>query len=247
MFENWTGKRYWLIGASDGLGAALARQLSNVGAEVILSARDETALQAVADSLPGRASIFPVDVTDRAALEAAAHHIGEIDGMVYLAGVYWPFGAKEWNSEQAEAMADVNFTGAMRAVGAVLPTFVARDQGHIVITSSLTAFGGLPGAAPYVATKAGLMGLAESLHADLRNSGVKVQLVNPGFIKTRLTAKNDFAMPAIMEPEKAAHEVFEHMCGDTFSRSFPFGFSLLFRFGRFLPSWLYFPVFARNS
>ena len=164
--------------------------------------------------------------------------------MVYLAGAYWPFGAKGWNAEQAETMGEVNFLGSLRAVGAILPGMQARGRGHVVLTGSLTAYGGLPGAAPYVATKAGIMALAESLRCDLRRTDIDVQLLNPGYIRTRLTAKNDFAMPGMMEPEDAARICFEHMNSDSFSRAFPTWFSFLFRGARFLPGWLYFRLFA---
>lgn len=242
--RDWQGKRYWLIGASEGMGEALARILSGVGAEVILTSRREDRLHEVAKSLPGRSRVVAADVTSRESLEAAAAEIGEIDGAVWLAGAYWPFGAKGWNAEQAETMADVNFTGAMRAAGVILPPMIARDSGHFVLTGSLTAYGGLPRSAPYTATKAGIMALAESLYADLRRTGVAIQLVNPGFVRTRLTDKNDFRMPAIMEPEKAAQDIFEHMNSDAFSRSFPFWFGLVFRLGRFLPPSIYFRLFA---
>ncbi|KGM49675.1 SDR family NAD(P)-dependent oxidoreductase [Pseudooceanicola atlanticus] len=242
--QDWQGKTYWLIGASEGLGAALAEQLSRVGVKVILSARNEDRLRELADSLPGQARVLPLDVQDSAAVKAAADEVGDIDGMIFLAGAYWPFGAKDWNDEQAETMADVNFGGAMRAVGAVLPRMQARDHGHIVLTGSLTAYGGLPGAAPYVATKAGIMSLAESLRCDLQKTGVKVQLLNPGYIRTRLTDKNDFRMPGIMEPEDAARICFEHMNSDSFSRAFPTWFSFIFRGARFLPGWLYFRIFG---
>ncbi|MBB05458.1 MAG: short-chain dehydrogenase [Pseudooceanicola sp.] len=241
---EWQGRTYWLIGASEGLGAALARQLSRVGIRVILSARNREALQDLADDLPGQARVLPLDVTDPEAVTAAADEVGEIDGMVYLAGAYWPFGANEWDSEKAQTMADVNFGGAMRCVGAVLPGMTARGRGHIVLTGSLTAYGGLPGAAPYVATKAGIMALAESLRCDLQGKGIKVQLLNPGYIRTRLTDKNDFAMPGLMEPEEAARIYFEHMNSDSFSRAFPTWFSMVFRSARFLPGWLYFRLFS---
>ncbi|EAQ03201.1 Short-chain dehydrogenase/reductase family protein [Pseudooceanicola batsensis HTCC2597] len=242
--KTWQGKTYWLIGASEGLGAALAHQLSRVGTRVILSARNEETLNALADDLPGPARVLPLDVTDREAVHAAAEEAGEVDGVVYLAGAYWPFGAEGWDAEQAETMADVNFGGAMRVVGAVLPRMQERGRGHLVLTGSLTAYGGLPGAAPYTATKAGIMALAESLRCDLQDSGIEVQLLNPGFIRTRLTEKNDFRMPGIMEPEKAARICFEHMNSHAFSRAFPTWFSLIFRGARYLPNWLYFRLFS---
>ena len=241
---QWQGKRYWLVGASDGLGAALAQRLSGAGAEVILSARSEDKLAALADSLPGKARVVTLDVADADSVAEAIKDVGAVDGVVYLAGVYWPFGAKEWNAEQGAAMADINFTGLMRVMGQIVPDMVARDDGHIVITSSLTGFRGLPGSIGYTASKAATMSLAECMYADLRKTGVKVQVVNPGFIKTQLTDKNDFKMPFIMSPEDAAREVFEHMNSDKFKKSFPFAFSLLFRASQFLPDWLYFRIFS---
>ena len=241
---QWQGKRYWLVGASDGLGAALALQLSRAGAEVILSARSEDKLNDLANSLPGKAEVVTVDVSDNESVVSAAKAVGTVDGVVYLAGVYWPFGAKEWDAEQANAMADINFTGLMRVMGQVVPNMVARDAGHIVITSSLTGFRGLPGSIGYTASKAATMSLAECMYADLYKMGVKVQVVNPGFIKTQLTDKNDFKMPFLMTPEQASQEVFEHMNTDKFKKSFPFAFSLLFRGSQFLPDWLYYRIFG---
>ena len=242
---DWQGKRYWLVGASEGLGAALARKLSAAGAEVILSARNRDRLEALAAELPGRSQVVPMDVTDLAQVAEAAAKVGELDGVVYLAGVYWPMTAQDWNPAQAEAMADINFTGALRVLGQVVPQMVARDTGHIVITGSLSGFRGLPGAIGYGASKAALMSLAESLHADLRRTGVRVQLANPGFIKTRLTDKNSFKMPFLMTPDQAAQEMFELMCDDgAFARHFPRLFSLVFRMSRFLPNWAYYRLFA---
>ncbi len=242
---DWQGKRYWLVGASEGLGAALAAKLSASGAEVILSARNEERLRAVADALPGKATVLPLDVRSSESVKQAGASLGDVDGMVFLAGLYWPIGAKDWNDEQIEAMADVNFTGAYRVLGQCLPQMIARDAGHIVITGSLSGFRGLPGAIGYAPSKAGVMALAESLRADLWRSGVRVQLANPGFIRTRLTDKNDFNMPFIMTPEDAAQEMFELMCDEgAFERHFPRFFSYLFRMSRFFPSWLYYRLFA---
>ena len=242
--KNWQSKRYWVVGASDGLGAALAHKLSRAGAEVIVSARSEDKLNDLVSALPGRASAQTIDVADDASVAAAAKAVGQIDGIVFLAGVYWPFGATEWDAEKATAMADVNFTGLVRVMGQVVPDMVARDRGHIVITSSLTGFRGLPGSIGYTASKAATMSLAECMYADLRKTGVQVQVINPGFIKTQLTDKNDFKMPFLMEADAAAQEVLEHMSGDSFKKSFPWLFSLVFRGAQFLPDWLYYRIFA---
>ncbi|MEP1613147.1 MAG: SDR family NAD(P)-dependent oxidoreductase [Roseobacter sp.] len=242
--RTWSGKRYWLVGASDGLGAALARRLSHAGAHVIVSARSAEKLQAVVESLPGEGSFQVVDVSQDASIRAAVEAIGPIDGVVYLAGVYWPFGAQAWDAKQATAMADINFTGLVRVMGQVVPQFVARNAGHIVVTGSLSGFRGLPGSIGYTASKAGTMSLAECMYADLRRTDVEVQVSNPGFIKTQLTDKNTFNMPFIMPPQEAAEHMFRHMNTTRFKQSFPTLFSWVFRGSQFLPDWLYFRLFS---
>lgn len=240
---TFAGKRYWLIGASEGLGLALAKALQGQGAEVILSARNPEGLAKAAASLGGVAT-QTLDVADAASVTQAAAEIGQVDGVVFLAGVYWPMTAQNLDAGQLEAMCNTNFTGCARVIAAVLPAMVARDAGHIVITGSLSGFRGLPGAVGYAASKAGVMALAECLYADLRGSGVKVQLANPGFIATRLTAKNDFSMPFLMQPEEAAAHMLRLMQSPRFKASFPTLFSWLFRLGNLLPDWAYYRIFA---
>ena len=196
--RSFRGKRYWLVGASEGLGRSLALMLARAGAEVIVSARDAGRLAALVEEM-GSGRAVACDVAHPASVRAAAAEAGEIDGVVFLAGVYWPMRAQDWDADKVEAMCDVNLTGCARVIGAVIPGFVARGTGHVVITGSLSGFRGLPGAIGYAASKAGTMVLAESLYADLRGTGIAVQIANPGFIRTRLTAKNDFSMPFIME------------------------------------------------
>ena len=243
--RSFSGKRYWLVGASAGLGEALAHKLADAGAEVIVSARGEEQLQKVVTDLGGAASYVTVDVSDADDVARAAAEVGEIDGYVHLAGVYWPLAAQDWDGHKVAAMLDINMTGMARVLGHVVPPMVKRDAGHIVITSSLTGFRGLPGSIGYTASKAAAMSLAECMECDLRNTGVDVQVANPGFIKTQLTDKNDFKMPFIMEPDEAAQIMFDHMKSGCFKRSFPTLFSLVFRGSQFLPDWLYFRIFGR--
>ena len=145
---------------------------------------------------------------------------------------------------EVEAMCNINFTGMARVLSHVVPSMVERDAGHIVITGSLSGYRGLPGAMGYAASKAGTMVLAECLQCDLRRTGVDVQLINPGYIRTRQTDKNEFTMPFIMEPEQAARIFFEHMNTSKFQKSYPAVFSWLFRGGNFLPDWLYYRIWG---
>jgi NADP-dependent 3-hydroxy acid dehydrogenase YdfG len=218
--------------------------MSRAGVDLILSARNPDRLAEAIATLPGPARALPVDVADTASVTAAAANLGPIDGVVFLAGVYWPTTAQGWDATQVEAMCNINFTGCARIIGAVMPQLVAQGRGHVVITGSLSGFRGLPGAIGYAASKAGTMALAESMYADLRGTDIQVQLANPGFIKTRLTEKNDFTMPFIMDPDAAARVVWEHMNTDAFKISFPMIFSWLFRLSQFLPDWAYYRMFA---
>ncbi|MEM9581487.1 MAG: SDR family NAD(P)-dependent oxidoreductase [Pseudomonadota bacterium] len=243
--RSFAGKRYWLVGASAGLGEALAHRLAADGAEVVVSARGEEALQKVVADIGGKSSYVTIDVSDADDVARAALEVGEVDGYVHLAGVYWPMDAQDWDAEQVNAMVDINFTGMTRVLGHVVPAMVAKDTGHIVITSSLTGFRGLPSSIGYTASKAAAMSLAECMECDLRKTGVDVQVANPGFIKTQLTDKNDFNMPFIMEPHEAAEIMYQHMRFGGFKRSFPTLFSLVFRGSQFLPDSLYFRLFGK--
>ncbi|MEM9433705.1 MAG: SDR family NAD(P)-dependent oxidoreductase [Pseudomonadota bacterium] len=239
-----SGKKYWIVGASEGLGRALAQQLAAAGAEVVVSARNAERLKALCEEIGPQASWATIDVTDAKSVEAAAKEIGRIDGMVYLAGVYWPMRSQDWDSAKIETMCDINYTGGARVIGAILPEMVARDAGHIVLIGSLSGFRGVPGAIGYAPSKAGLMALGECMYADLRQTGVQVQVINPGYVATRLTEKNDFTMPFIMEPRQAADEIIFGMRAGKFKYSFPKIFSLFFRGTQFLPDWLHYRIFS---
>lgn len=235
MFE---GKTYWIVGASEGLGRALAQQMDREGARLILSARTEARLKDLASELTD-ARVVPVDVTDAASVAAAFEAVGQVDGMIYSVGAYEPMKAQDWQPETVEWICEANYMGAMRVLGHIAPDFATRDQGHIVLIGSLAGFTGLPGATGYGSSKAAMMHMAENLYADLRKTNVKVQLVNPGFIKTRLTEKNEFDMPFIVTAEKAAELTLNAMRTNRFQTSFPTLFSLFFRIGRFLPKRLF--------
>lgn len=242
---SFVGKRYWLVGGSEGLGLALAQKLWAEGADLIISARDADRLSSVCADLGARA--LPMDVADQASVNRAAAAVGAVDGLVILAAVYWPMAAQRLDPLRLAQMCDVNLTGTARVIGAVLPGMVARGAGHLVLTGSLAGYRGLPGAMGYAASKAGVMGMAESLYADLRGSGIKVQIANPGFIATRLTAQNRFAMPFLMTPERAAGHMLRLMRSNRFKSSFPAPFSWLFRFGQALPDWLWYRLFPRGQ
>ena len=226
---QFTGKTYWLIGASAGIGHALAHQLDQMGARLILSARNGEKLAALQKELTQECCLLPLDVTDKAASTKAVEKAAAADGVIYMAGDYDPMPAQKWNVERAQMIADINYMAAQRLLGQLLPQFLARNAGHVVIIGSLAGYAGLPGAMGYGASKAALMHLAQNLYVDLKSTNIKVQMVNPGFVKTRLTQKNTFKMPFITTPERAASIIVHHMQTRRFSRSFPPLFSWILK------------------
>lgn len=242
MTDAFTGKTWWIVGASDGLGAALAKMIAMRGAHVILSARSEDKLNDLATSLPN-ATVLPMDVTDAKNVLTATPRAQHADAMLYCVGTYEPMNARDWDAKAVERMIDTNFTGAARVLAGVVPHYVTRGFGHIMLIGSLSGYRGLPAAVGYSASKAALMHLAENLLIDLKGSGVNVQIANPGFIKTRLTAKNDFDMPQIMTADVAATHVLKAIDSGRFETAFPRPFAWVFKWGRYLPRGLFNKLF----
>lgn len=244
MSKKFTSKKIWLIGASEGIGAELAKQLSASGAQLAISARNSDKLDAVIAELPGAGHIsVPMDVTDSASVhrgwELIASHWGKIDMVIYNAGTYEPISAKQFDLSEAEAMLDVNFRGVLRMLDCVIPSFLTQRKGHIVLVGSVAAYRGLPREVGYGASKAALFHLAENLYIDLSDSGIKTQIVSPGFVKTRLTQKNDFKMPFIISSEQAAERIVKGINSDAFEIHFPRRFSYGLKALGFLPHKIY--------
>lgn len=237
-------KTVWLIGASEGIGAALAAKLAPACGHIILSARSEDKLRLLAAQLPFNVSVVAMDVTDITTVTAAWAHIGTAgklpDVVIYNAGTYVPMDSAHFDLANAEHMLEVNLNGALRVLSVVLPCFVKRNSGHIALVASVAGYRGLPGAIGYGASKAALIHLAENLRADLSQTGIKVQVINPGFVQTRLTALNDFAMPCIITPVKAADYIIRGLQKGSFEIHFPKRFSLILKALSLLPDRLYF-------
>ena len=238
-------KRIWLIGASEGIGAALAKQLAEQGATLILSARNAERLDALKAQLPGTGhQALSVDVTQLDQMQQAWQSLAQSppDITIYNAGTYTPMDAQHLDLGAVESMIDVNLRGAFRAVSVVLPAYLQRNAGHLVLVGSVAGYRGLPSAMGYGASKAGIMHLAENLKADLKGTNIRVQLVSPGFVKTRLTDMNDFAMPCIITAERAAKYIADGLGSGRFEIHFPKRFSYVLKLLRILPAWLYFKL-----
>jgi len=242
------GKIAWVTGASSGIGEALALGLARAGWTVAASARRGEHLAALAarSEAAGRIHPLPVDVTDEPAVRSAVatieERLGPIDAAVFNAGDYTPMPAREFDTALCRHLMEVNYLGVVHGIGAVLPRQLERRAGRILINASVAGYRGLPGAAPYGASKAALINLAESLRAELHGSGVTIRVINPGFVRTPLTVKNDFAMPALLDPQAAADEILRAFDGDGFEITFPKRFTYVMKLLRCLPYRWYFPL-----
>jgi NAD(P)-dependent dehydrogenase (short-subunit alcohol dehydrogenase family) len=245
--REWRSKRVWLVGASTGIGRALAEQLHALGATVIVSARKMDALQAFADQHPGSIAL-PLDVSDGPAVKAAAEAAlaaGPLDLVCYCAGHYHAMRATAIDLPDLLRHHEVNTVGALHVLAAITPAMVARGQGHISLVSSVAGFRGLPQSLAYGPTKAALINLAETLYLDLQPHGLGVSVINPGFVETPLTAQNEFHMPALITPETAAQAIVQGWARGEFDVHFPKRFTRLMKLLRLLPYPLYFAVVRR--
>lgn len=246
--ENWEGKRVWLVGASSGIGAALAAEALAAGARVALSARRLEQLQAVAAGHP-QALTLPFDALDQAAwpeaYRAACQLFGGIDLVVFCAAEYRPERSWEVTPAGAARTLGINLGSVYSGLATVLPDMLARGSGGIAIVASVAGYLGLPKASVYGPSKAALINLAELLYTDLHPRGLDVYLINPGFVRTQLTARNDFAMPALQTPEAAARAIRRGMAAGRFEIHFPWRFTLLVKLVRMLPYRLRFALLAQ--
>ncbi len=243
------GKNVWIVGASSGIGHALALELSGRGATLALSARDEGKLQSLNVLAGGRHHVVPLDVTDAAAVERAAAHVFSLfsclDSVIFMAGTYQPMRIDAMDMAASGGIVATNLTGALNLLHAVLPGLQRQKSGQIALCASVAGYRGLPNAQPYGATKAALINLAESLKLEVRGSGIDVRIINPGFVATPMTAKNRFAMPMIITPEKAARALAGGLLGRGFEIHFPRRFTWLMKILGILPAWIYFRVIPR--
>ncbi|EXI77260.1 MAG: putative oxidoreductase [Candidatus Accumulibacter sp. BA-94] len=246
--EDWSGKRVWLLGASSGIGAALGTLLLARGARVAFSARNAARLAELAGNAE-RALVLPCDAADEASLHAAWEGLlaawGGIDVALYVAGDYLPMRAWQLDAARARQMIAVNFGGAVSFAACVVPQLLRQGSGQIGFVASVAGYRGLPKSLIYGPTKAALINFAESLYLDLEPKGIGVRVINPGFVATPLTAKNDFAMPALLTPEQAAQQTIAGFASGAFEIHYPKRFTLVLKVLAHLPYRVYFPLIRR--
>ena len=243
-----------ITGASSGIGRGVALELARRGAVVGLVARRAELLGEIVDEIKmqnGRALAVVADVNDAQSIRSAAEKLrsefGHIDLMIANAGIGGASHAVDLQPAAVANLFNVNVLGAVNSVTAVLPEMAKRGEGQLVAISSLAAYRGIPKSAAYCSSKAALSSFFETLRIDLRNSGVSVTIIHPGFIKTPLTAGREATMPFLMELDHAVAKIIKAIEKRKKSYAFPWQLASIVRLGLIMPTFMYDRIAARSS
>lgn len=241
-------KLAWITGGGSGIGKALALALDALDWQVIISGRTEQKLQAVVEKSQQMA-YSTLDVTDKEqnqqVFSVLCEQYGLPDLVILNAGDYSPMPVDEFNLDLIYKLNQVNYLGVINGLAAVLPPMKERKSGQILLMSSVAGYRGLPDAAPYGATKAALINFAEALYMPLKEQGVLLRVVNPGFVTTQLTAQNSFKMPAEITTNEAAERIVKALETDSFEITFPKRFTYILKILRALPYRIYFFLISK--
>ena len=237
-----------ITGASSGIGASLAEKLASSGWRVSALARRSDRLARLQKQY---SSILPLtaDVADQAqiasAISQSTEQHGPVDLAILNAGIYTAVRAEAFSADQFVQQMQVNYFGIIHCLDQLLSPMLKRGGGHIALMGSVAGYRGLPRSAAYGPTKAAIQNLAESLYFDLHPKGVKLQVINPGFVETEATAVNDFTMPDLITSDAAAGYIIDGLRRDDFEISFPKSFVRKMKFMRLLPLPIYLSLTAR--
>lgn len=231
----------WITGASAGIGRAVALDMAAKGWKVYATARRAEPLEALAAE---NANIVPVpgDVTELDDMHRAVARItadGPLALAIFNAGIYKPMRAQTFSAKDAKQTFDVNLTGVANGLEPVLAHMIERRTGHIALVASVAGYRGLPNAVSYSPTKAGLIAMAEALAMDLVDLGVRISVINPGFVETDATSVNEFDMPMLLQPDDAARRIVEGLAKPGFEIRFPWQFAAILRLVGALPNRAY--------
>lgn len=244
----------WLTGAGRGIGRAVALRLAGEGVDLAVSARTAEDLETLAaESAGARGTIrpYPLDVTDRDAVgssfAAIEREMGSLDLVILNAGTHKPLSVENFATDPFRTLMEVNFMGVVNAMAAILPALMQRRAGHIAVVASVAGYRGLPTASAYGASKAALINMCEALKPELDLHGIRLTLINPGFVKTPLTDRNKFKMPFLMEVDAAADRIVAGLKSERFEVTFPKRFTWGVKVARCLPYALYFALTRRMA
>lgn len=236
----------WLVGASSGIGLELLKRWLADGHNVVASSRNAQSSIALIDlksAYGNRLVLLDLDVSTSQDYSPVVQQVwdafGYLDRWFYNAGAYDVLKQENWEQEKFEMMMQTNYMGAVRIMIPLSHYFVAQGYGEWVWNSSLSSYFGLPYGGAYSAPKAALVNLAESIQPELKAKGINLRIINHGFVKTRLTSKNTFTMPQLMQPHDAAKQIADALENQQgFEIRFPKFLTFVLTLIRFIPySW----------
>lgn len=241
----------WVTGASAGIGRAVALELARRGHRVVATARRAEELAKLQRE---SANIFacPGDVTDALGLKTLISRIEAEQGPIRLAflnaGAYFIEEREKFDASIIRKTFEMNVGGTVSCLEPLIELMRQRGQGQIAINASLAGYAGLPRSYGYAPSKAALINLAEGLALTYKKDGIRFQIVNPGFVRTAMTAKNDFfKMPFLMSPEEAATRICDGFESSKFEITFPRRLAYIFKAARLLPYCLFLPLLRRAT
>ena len=244
LYKTATPLKIWLVGASQGIGLELTKRWLEQGHCVIASARNAQSSKDLTDlaALNKNLVCLNLDVTNPQDCQQKTHQAwSTFDGLdlwFYNVGAYQPMTTAQWQWDDFVKMNQANYLGAVALMLSLQPLFAQQGGGRWLWNVSLASYFGLPYGGGYSAPKAALLNLAESLHPELAQQAIALQVINHGFVKTRLTAKNDFEMPGLVSPQQAAALIIKGMDTKRFEIRFPFGLRFFLSSLKLLPySW----------
>ncbi len=236
-----------IIGATFGIGYELSKKYLDHCDHLILLGRTQEKLQDLKlefNSRRTKVSTFSLDVTEKENCKRIISEIiqeyKKIDLVVYCSGYYEPHETFDIRLELFEKTFAVNFFGMINCFSILLPHFKSQQSGHLAAISSVAGFGGLPNSSSYGPSKAAMINYFESIKIDCDKNNISLSIINPGFVKSRLTEKNAFDMPFIMEADKAAEIIFEGLLAEKYEITFPIQMKIIFKFLQILPRPIYF-------
>jgi short-subunit dehydrogenase len=248
--RDWRGKRVWILGATTGIGAALAEALAERGANLALSARNVDRLEQAAKKLPGSIAL-PLDLTQPNALLPSVLQLldlwGGLDMVVLCVGAYTPLRAADLTIEGARQTIETHLIGVINGTAAVLPQLLHQKEGALVIVGGAAGYRGLPKALVYGAVKAAVINFAEGLYLDLKSHGVSVFLVNPGWIEAPGWIGRNASVPVSLSASEAAECILSGIGRGRFEIHFPKRLTYFLRLLRMLPGQLYVRMMKRAA